>query len=143
MKNRGRRQDETQTEISSPLLLVNTNLDGKQSANMRPESITYEQKSLGKLTNLGRDCFRQLRSSIFCPHVGSITDLSALRKYPASTEEDADEWDEMPRKPSSPSLSNSNWSYKGDINNLQSAVRLNDEVQEEGSISPSVQKKNP
>ena len=62
-----------------------------------------------------------------------------LLKYHANTEEDADEWDEMPRRSSSPCLSNSNWSNKGDANILRSTLHLNDEVQEEGSILPLVQ----
>lgn len=65
MKNRGSRQVETEIEVSPPLLLLNKNVESKQSANLISESITYKQKSFGKLTNPDHDCFHQARSVNF------------------------------------------------------------------------------
>ena len=86
--------------------------------------------------------------SIFCSHLGSITDLSSLKstgrmmllQYHANTEENADEWDGMSRRSSSPRLSSSNWSNKREVDSLHSTLCPKDEAQEEDSILPSVQK---
>lgn len=121
MKNRGSRQVETEIEVSPPLLLLNKNVESKQSANLISESITYKQKSfdLSSLKSTGR---------------------MMLLQYHANTEENADEWDGMSRRSSSPRLSSSNWSNKGEVDSLHSTLCPKDEAQEEDSILPSVQK---